>query len=363
MRTVFFLASDLGPAAHRLGLLAAALPSDRFRAVVGVVGPPTGPTADGLRQAGIPVHPLPVKYLFDLRGIGNLRRAIAAENPSIVHAWGPAAVRAARHVTGSRLVVSAAADIGGGFSGWLTARSARRADRVIPTTWAEGSRYRQLGVPAESLTRIAPGVVPPAEAADPAAVRKELGVPPGSRLIFAGGRLDTAAGLKDAVMAFDILRYDTPDLYLVLLGTGPERQHLEDLGRALAFDDFRVRFAGDRPDLPAVLGLSEVVWATRACDGLDLPLLAMAAGRPVVGWRVPELAEVIDHAETGRLVPPGDRAELAAKTRVLLDEPSASRFTGDTARLRVLDRFPLSRAVEQFARLYEELADPGERGA
>src|SRR5947207_366200 len=161
MRSVFYLASDLGPSAAQLGLLAAALPRDQFRVAAGVVGPAVGPTADALEWAGIPVHSLPVKYLFDMRAIRILRRTVAAETPAVVHAWGPAAARAARLVTaggkGPRLVVSAAADTGRGLKGWLAARAARRADRVIPTTWAEGSRYRRLGVPAEVLTRIAPG--------------------------------------------------------------------------------------------------------------------------------------------------------------------------------------------------------------
>jgi glycosyltransferase involved in cell wall biosynthesis len=273
----------------------------------------------------------------------------------VVHAWGPFAVRTSR-LTGPRVVAAAAADPGGGLGGWLTARQLRRAERVVAASWAEAERYRRLGVIAERLTRIAPAVVAPGPPPDPAAFRRELGIPPLARLIFAGGRLEPAAGLKDAIWAFDILRYDHPDLFLVLFGDGPARASLEEFGRALAFDDFRVRFAGPRPNLPAVLGLAEVVWVTPERGGADLALEAMAAGRPVVGWKTADLGELIEEGETGFLAPRGDRAHLAAKTRLLLDDAAARQRIGETGRARVLDRFPVARMVEQFTRVYAELA-------
>jgi glycosyltransferase involved in cell wall biosynthesis len=358
MRTVFFLASDAGPSSAQFGLLAAALPRDRFRAEVGVVDPAAGPLVEVLRRADTPVHSLPLRHLLDLRGMKALRSAVRAAGAGVVHAWGAIAARAAGVLTGTttRVIVSSSAETGGGVRGWLTARALRRADRVIPTTWAEGGRYRQLGVHAEALTRIQPAVIPAAAPLDPVGFRKVLGLPSAARLIVAGGRLDPAAGLKDAIMAFDVLRYDDPDLYLVLLGEGPERKNLDEFGRALAFDDFRIRFAGTPRDYAAVAEVAEVVWLTRSTGDLDLALAAMAAGRPVIGWQTPELAEVVDQAETGWLVPPGDRAQLAAKTHALLTEPAVARRVADAARRQGAERFPAARMVEQFARLYEELA-------
>jgi len=214
-------------------------------------------------------------------------------------------------------------------------------------------------VPGKTLTRVAPGVRPPGPPPDPGAFRRGLGIPPHARLLFADGRLEPAAGLKDAIWAFDILRYDNPDLFLVVFGDGPDRVALEEFGRALAFDDFRIRFAGERADLPAALALADVVWVTHERGGADLALEAMAAARPVVGWKTPNLGELIEEGETGFLVPRADRAQLAAKTLVLLGDAAARGRVGGTARERVRERFPVGRMVEQFARVYAELA--GER--
>ena len=74
-RTVFFLASELGPtgAARQLGLLAAGLPRDCFRAAVGVLGPANTPGADALRAAGVPVHPLPLRHILDFSGMNKFQ--------------------------------------------------------------------------------------------------------------------------------------------------------------------------------------------------------------------------------------------------------------------------------------------------
>jgi glycosyltransferase involved in cell wall biosynthesis len=359
---LFLLASDLGPGAGPLALLAGALPRDRFALSVGVLGPAAGAAADALRAAGVAAAALPIRHPLDFRGMRLLRRAVRAANPAVVHAFGAAAVRAARLVVSGhgdgnvpRLVASAAAQPGGGVGGWLAGRQLRRADRVIATGRAEGERYRRLGVRGDRLTRIVPAVAPPGDPPDRAAFCRDVAAPPGAKLIFAGGRLDAAHGVKEAVIAFDMLRYESPALHLVLTGDGPDLAAAEALGRALAFDDFRVRFSGARPDLPAATRLAEMVWVTCERGGEQLALRAMAAGKPVIAYHTPDRAEVIDDGETGYLVPPGDRAAVAAKAHLLLAEPEVAARLGAAGRARAAEHFGAARMAEQHARVYLEL--------
>ena len=161
--------------------------------------------------------------------------------------------------------------------------------------------------------------------------------------------------MKSAVWAFDMLRYEAPDLHLVVVGDGPDRPGLEAFGRAIAFDDFRVHFTGPRSDLPEILALAEVVWVTQDRGGVYLALEAMAAGRPVVGWKTAELAEVVDDGETGLLAFPGERSQLAAKTYPLIHESGLAARLGTAGTARVADHFSVARAAEQLGKLYEEL--------
>jgi glycosyltransferase involved in cell wall biosynthesis len=131
------------------------------------------------------------------------------------------------------------------------------------------------------------------------------------------------------------------------------------LGRALGFDDDRVRFVGTRSDLPALFGLAEVVWVTRQHGGANLTLEAMAAGVPVVAFRTPAVSGVVEDNVTGRLVPPGDRVRLAAVTIDLLDDPAARGRLGLAARAVAESRFPAAAVVDGYARLYHDVVSAG----
>ena len=128
-----------------------------------------------------------------------------------------------------RLVLSDASKTGGGFRGWLVARRLRRADRVIPSTRADGDRYRRIGVPAEQLTLIAPAAPTVQPNANSNSTYRELQIPPGAPMIVAGGRSEAGFGPRDAIIAFDMLRYDLKQHHLAVLGAGDESSSLETL--------------------------------------------------------------------------------------------------------------------------------------
>ena len=74
---------------------------------------------------------------------------------------------------------------------------------------------------------------------------------------------------------------------------------------------------------------------------------AMAVGTPVVATRVDGLAEVVDDGVTGRLVAPGDPAQLAAAVLdVLRDRERMGAAAREQAR-----RFDASRYAERVERL------------
>ena len=252
------------------------------------------------------------------------------------------------------MVASGADRPGNGARGWLARRGLSAAARVTARTPAEADRYKALGV--SRVVVIPPGVGPAAPPADPAALRAELGVPPAARLVVAAGRFDAAAGLRTAVWAFDVLKYVGQDVFLLLVGDGPERGREERFARAVGFDDYRVRFAGSRADVPAVLALAAVVWLTHDRGGVQTALEAMAAGVPVVGVDTPDLGSVVADGVSGRLAPAGDRVRLAAVTQELLDRPADARRLGDAGRDRAGREFPAGRMVERYAAVYDDLS-------
>ena len=75
----------------------------------------------------------------------------------------------------------------------------------------------------------------------------------------------------------------------------------------------RVRFGGEIDDLPAALGLADLVVlpATQPDPSGIMAAAAQAMGKPVIVTNRGALAEAVMPAATGWLVPPDDPGELA----------------------------------------------------
>jgi len=364
MPRVLFVASDLGASgpARLVSLLAPALPRPRFEvAVVDLTGGASDVLLGALQAAGVPCYHAALRRLTDLRGLRNLHRVVSAFASDVIHVGGPKAAWALSLMSSAGTIPFAKVVASGldaprhGLAAWSHRTLTARVARFVAPTQAEAARYRANGVLAGRVTVIPPGVAACGPPPDGAAFRATLDIPAGARLVVAAGRFDRVAGLKSAVWAFDVVKYVAPDLYLVLVGDGTERERLGRFAKALGFDDDRVRFAGLRSDLPAVLGLADLVWVTHERGGVNVALEAMAAGTPVVAFRTPDLAEVVVEGVTGRLVAPGDRVRLAAVANELLEAPDAARAAGEAGRRRAAEHFGVAAMASGFATLYDEL--------
>jgi glycosyltransferase involved in cell wall biosynthesis len=357
MQTILFVIPglDYGGAARQLTLIAEGLPRARFRARVCVLGR-TAPWADELRAAGVEVDFLGWNRPFEPAPLFALRRLAAELRPDVVHLWGRIALRAGAAFGGvrgaGRLFVSAAAPPGNHRPVWIDRWLLRRAAVVVAFGEAEADHCRRLGVRPERVAVVAPGVRP---APPPAA---DAPLPPG-RLLLGVGPLEAHKGFRDAIWALDILRFLYDDLRLVLAGDGPDRPRLEQFARTARVER-RVLFTGRLPDLAPWSHAAELAWVPSRTDGgVCAALEAMAAGRPVIATRLPALAEIVEDGAVGRLVPPGDKTELARQTRFLLNDPDRRHAYGEAGRRRAAEHFSVERLVRRCAELYEG----GERGA
>jgi glycosyltransferase involved in cell wall biosynthesis len=89
----------------------------------------------------------------------------------------------------------------------------------------------------------------------------------------------------------------------------------------------------------------------------NLPVVlaeAMASGLPAVATRVGGVAELLDHADAGTLVAPGDPAALAEAIRARLDAPRP-----DPAALaaRAAERFGYEALARTWDEIYDELLE------
>jgi glycosyltransferase involved in cell wall biosynthesis len=288
---------------------------------------------------------------FDVVPFLALRRLVKSLRPDVLHVWGATALRVVA-LTGSRavnrLVVSGALSFAlrpGRLDRWLISH----AEEVIAFGNAEAERYSQLGVAPTRLTVVSPAM-PIAPGDDKLA---ELpGVRANDRVILGLGPIEQHKGFREAVWTFDILRHLNDDVRLVLIGDGPDRPRVEQFARQIGVGE-SVHFIGKCRETAPFLYRADIVWVpSLRGGGVCAALEAMAAGRPIVASRLPDLAEIVVDGETGFLVEPNDKADLARRTRLLLDDPPQRQGMGAAGRQRVNERFTVDRLVTASARRY-----------
>jgi glycosyltransferase involved in cell wall biosynthesis len=178
--------------------------------------------------------------------------------------------------------------------------------------------------------------------------------------VVSAGRLSPEKGHAVLLEAFATIAPQMPDVWLVLLGDGPEYRRLAALADCLGVSR-RVLFAGYRKDIAAIFQVMDFLVLPSHTEGLPMVILeAFACGKPVVATTVGGVPEVVRQGETGLLIPEGDVAGLRrAMCAMLMDQPARERM-GKGAYAWVRERFGMDRYVTEFAALFRGLINAPE---
>jgi glycosyltransferase involved in cell wall biosynthesis len=304
----------------------------------------------------------------DLASVLRLRRLLAGTRPDVVHAHGlragavaalalmgrggqagPGVRRAALAVTVHNAPPGGPA---GAVYAVLERIVARRADAVCCVSGDLAARMRRLGagdvsralVAAPATTAPGPGAV--------TAVRAELGGD-GQPVVLAVGRLAAQKGFATLLAAATRWQDRDPGPLLVLAGEGPLDRALRAQADA---SGIRIRFLGQRDDVPALLAAADVVVVPSLWEGQPMIVQhALRAGRPLVASRAGGIPDLT--GEDGAvLVRPADAGGLADAVLSVLDDPALARRLGAAARARA-DALPgQAAAVGAALALYQRVA-------
>jgi glycosyltransferase involved in cell wall biosynthesis len=353
---------DLGGAEKQLCLLATGLPRDQFEVQV-IALTRLGPREKELRDAGIPLHLIGKSHKFDLTALFRLRKLLIQLRPDIVHTWifaancyGRVAARWARvpHLVGGERCVDLWKT---GRHLWIDRWLAKYSDCIATNSTGVVNFYTEHGIPSK-LFRVIPNGIPPRTAAmisrDEALAR--LGVAGERRIIGAVGRLWPQKRYRDMINAIDLLGVLRPEMTLVIIGDGPQRDELLRY-RDLATDARWVRFTGDRRDVAELLPHFEQFWIASGYEGQSNALMeAMQVGLPIIASDIPGNRDLIRPGENGILFPLGESAELARQSNILFGTPERAQQLGTAAAQTIKDEFSVERMIERHQRLYRSLA-------
>ena len=167
-------------------------------------------------------------------------------------------------------------------------------------------------------------------------------------------RLDPQKGLPILLQAFSILARRWPASALLIAGTGHQRGQLHGLTVKLGVAD-RVHMLGFQQDVRPVLAALDVFVLPSRWEGFGLATLeAMAAGLPVVVTDVPGSRDLVQHEQTGLVVPPNDPRALAHAIARCLSQADLSAQLSQRARIAAAN-FSVQRMVDRYEQLYLDL--------
>jgi glycosyltransferase involved in cell wall biosynthesis len=291
----------------------------------------------------------------DVGAILRLRRLIRERGASIVHThssvdgWlgGIAAKSLGCRVVRSRHVS-------------IPIRSAlvyRLADRVITSGEAVRSVVIGAGIAPERVVSISAGV--DSERFHPGvsgkAVRDEFGL--GNAPVV--GLVANVRGSKGHNVFLEAARAVlavSPEARFLIVGDGVGLDEVRGRVRQMGLEA-RVSLPGFRRDIPEVMAALDVLVlpSTRSEATSQVIPQALAVGTPVIGSRIGGTPELVQDGETGRLVPPGDAAALAAAIVAMLQDPERARAMALAGQAQIMAGYTLDASMARTTAVYRAL--------
>lgn len=310
-----------------------------------------------------------VRPQSDVRALGELRRAISAFQPDIVHTHSSKAGvlgRLAARLEGVPHVVHSIHGFGFGVHQLAPVRAAFLAAERLAARWTEAFiavSHRNaadgvaLGLFEPEQVRVIRSGIDLAAFRNPpdgAALRRELGIPERAPVVAQVSCFKPQKAPERFVRAAALILALCPEAHFLLVGDGVLRPRLERLRGELGLHG-RLHMPGWRRDVPSVLAAANVATLTSRFEGLPrVAVEALAAGVPVVAMAVEGVAEVVRDGVDGFVVREGDVAALVDRVTLLLRDGSRRRAmvarAGET--VAEWDREGMVRRQEE---LYEEL--------
>ena len=190
--------------------------------------------------------------------------------------------------------------------------------------------------------------------------RKLLLIKPEVILVGVVGALEERKGIDNLFEALFQLSQSKNEVFkkvfVVVVGTGPDQQHLEMKLRSLRLND-AVRLIGHQHDALNLIAELDIliVPSTREEDTPNVIYEAMMFGVPVIASNIGGISEQIEHEVSGILVRPGHLHEIQeALEKMVLNKQLRAQY-GKEAEERFRRMYSVDLAIEKHLELFESL--------
>jgi len=206
-------------------------------------------------------------------------------------------------------------------------------------------------------------------------MRHELGLEPTDKVVLLLGGLNKVKGARELVLAMDQVRRRIPNARCVIAGyAGVDENGLSRTRRILRYFGLRgyadsvakliedkglsdyVLLPGWFQNVPELIAAADVVAVPWTTPHFARPVIeAGAMARPVVGFQVGGVEEVVQHGVTGLLVPPGDVEAAADALCTILSDGTLAHHLGDGGYQQALRLFDAKTNARRTVAVYERI--------
>lgn len=329
-------------------------------ATVLFIGPPKSPMEGPVHALGATIAPYKLDKFNLIRTRSRLRKYLQRYRPVVAHSTGYEADVLLRWAAKDLPVKVASSAICSAwppkgmnvFDTWVRRRLDRDSLPRVDAFFADCEdlvvQLSSVGLPRERIVLDPPGILLSRVAHQAA---QPFEPPAGKPSIGYAGALEHSRGLLVLVAAIPALRAVYPDIRVIIAGEGPARARLHS-----AATDGRIELLGRVESAPAVLAALDVCVFPVAEEGTPTSLLEAAAlGKPIVASAVRGIGDLFDDGAEIALVSPGQADVLAQRILEVLADPKRATAMGNRARLRVVDQYSSSAAVERHLAMYRKL--------
>jgi L-malate glycosyltransferase len=295
---------------------------------------------------------------FDLSILKKIIRFIRQKDIDIIHTHGARAncygalIKSLVDVMWMTTVHSDPRDdfMGRGWKGklytFLNLNALKKADHHL----AISERFKQIlldhHIDETKITTILNGIDFDKELPEPFS-REELGMKKDDFIILMVARLEAVKGHKVALKAVSNLVGDRPNVKLLLVGDGSERDTLKEYSAEHGIFG-HVEFLGHRNDVERIYPVADVVILTSYSESFPLVLLEAArAGIPIMTTDVGGVDQLIPDESYGWIIPIEDSGKLTNNLESAMRKKAQGTLTFMGEKIKKYSKRQFS--VEQFA--------------
>lgn len=238
---------------------------------------------------------------------------------------------------------------------------ANQCDLVVAPCHYVAKLLREMGV--EAPIEVIPNGVEVERIAHPPAplTKADLGLPEEACVALFVGRVAAEKNVVFLLRAFSRAADQVPNLHLVIIGDGPQKEHLQELASWAVLTD-RVHLVGAVPyeEIPNWLPMADFFVTASVSEVHPLSLLeALAAGLPALGITSPGIEDSIEDGDNGLLSSEDVDAFAGQMVRLAQDGDLRARLAEGARRSR--HRFDIRQTSARLLACYHRLIEERKR--